>query len=887
MAALATYRRKRDFAATPEPKGKVKKKKGWKFVVQKHAASHLHYDFRLELGGVLKSWAVPKGPSLDPGVKRLAMRVEDHPIDYGSFEGTIPEGQYGGGTVMLWDQGTWEPKGDPEQGLREGKLHFILHGKKLRGEWVLVRRGGQLDRGSKEAWLLFKVRDEEARPGGADILETEPLSVASGRDMDAIASGRKRVWQSSRPKAAKRASEETRIRKSELRRQEGRKSLREILKALPAALDASLPRKIEPQLATLVKEPPQGDEWFSEIKFDGYRMICRADKRDVKLLSRNQLDWTERLPDIVKAVRGMGLQTAIFDGEVVFQKPDGTTSFQDLQNAFREGRQHELLYYVFDLLHLNGKNIAKLPLEERKQLLAVLIGDSKGPLRYSEHMVGSADAFFRQACKMRLEGIICKRRDQPYRPGRSSDWLKVKCSRREEFVIGGYTPPAGARRGFGALLVGYYDRNKHLIYAGRVGTGFNERALAELSKRLKAIERPESPFENLKGRTGVARGVHWVQPKLVAQVRFSEWTRDGIMRHPSFEGLREDKPAQEVVLESPLVLDEVNGARTTAKKARPASAKRSAASKPTQSNGAPMPSDVKLPAGVRLTHPDKVLYPDVGITKAQLAGYYVQIADWILPHLADRPLVLVRCPDGQGGECFYQKHARTGTPESLRRVPIVEKNKTVDYVAVDDLPGLLSLVQIGTLEIHVWGSRIDKIELPDRLVFDLDPDPSVAWSRVIESAQQLRSFFKDLGLAAFLKTSGGKGLHLVLPVQRKLDWDDTRIACQRIAEAIVRADPSRYTANMSKAARPNKIYVDYLRNARGATAVAAYSTRARAGAPVSMPVSWEELPKLRSPDQFTLLDAPARLAGLKTDPWKEMAHTRQSISKALLKKLED
>ncbi|HEY2892888.1 MAG TPA: DNA ligase D, partial [Pirellulales bacterium] len=708
-------------------------------------------------------------------------------------------------------------------------------------------------------------------------------------DMDAIAQG-KRVWKSKRKASPKRASEETQIRKTENTRQQARQSLRAQLKALPKSVEAALPRKVEPQLATLVKEAPEGSDWFSEIKFDGYRMICRIDKRDVKLSSRNQLDWTSRLEPIVKAVRGLGVESAILDGEVVVQQPDGATSFQALQNAFSEGRQGELIYYVFDVLYLNGKSLVKLPLEERKQLLANLLGGPSGILRYSEHVEGNADAFFRQACKHKLEGIVCKRRDRPYRAGRSTDWLKVKCSHREEFVIGGYTPPEGARRGFGALLVGYYDRQHRLQYAGRVGTGYSDRLLVELSRRLKSMEQDESPFANLKGRTGQARGVHWVKPELVAQVEFSEWTRDNSLRHPSFQGLREDKAAKDVVLERAVDVEEVPHATEAASNGKKTSAKR-----PVKQTKKKLPATnsqvidflarVPLPAGVRLTHPDKIIFPEAGLTKAHLAGYYTTIADWILPQLVGRPLVLVRCPEGADGECFYQKHARIGTPAALRRVPIVEKNKTLDYVSVDNLEALLALVQIGALEIHVWGARNDNIELPDRLVFDLDPDPSVGWPRVVESAQQLRIFFEELGLKTFLKTSGGKGLHIMVPIERRLDWDEAKDACQQIAAAIVRADPARYTANMSKAARTNKIYVDYLRNARGATSVGAYSTRARGTAPVSMPISWEELPEIEGPAQFTLATAAERLATLKKDPWKDIGKTRQSLSKTVLKKL--
>lgn len=881
--ALAAYRRKRDFRRTPEPAGKPATTGGWLYVVQKHAASHLHYDFRLQLGDRLLSWAVPKGPSLDPSVKRLAMHVEDHPVAYGSFEGIIPQGEYGGGTVMLWDRGTWTPEGDAEQGYRDGKLHFTLHGEKLKGEWVLVRpspRGGAPV--EKQAWLLFKVRDKYARAGGSDILEQKPLSVLSGRDMEKIAASPQRVWKS-KPATAPAAKKKASTAKSAAAKsttKARRKPKAKLKLDLADAPPGAMPRKVTPQLATLVKDAPTGDQWLSEIKFDGYRMIARLQDHQIKFYSRNQLDWTARLPHLVEALEKLGLRQAVLDGEVVALEANGASSFQALQNAFREKRSDQLVYYLFDVLHLDGKNVGKLPLLKRKQLLEQIVGGQSGPLRYSEHVVGGAPALFREACKLRLEGIICKRSDRPYHPGRSADWLKVKCGHREEFVIGGFTPPAGSRQGFGALLLGYHDAQGKLIYAGRVGTGFSDDLLVELSARLKGGEQKDSPFANLRGKTGVARGVHWVKPRLVAQVEFGEWTRDGHLRHPAFLGLRQDKVAQEVTLERPAPLSAVEPLVARTKTTTKTKTKTAAAPLNTQDTIA------KLPPGTRLTHPDKVLYPDIGLTKADLAAYYAQIADWILPQLADRPLVLVRCPDGQAGESFYQKHAGVGTPDALRRIPIVEKRKTFDYVAVDDLPGLLSLVQISTLEIHVWGSRADKLEMPDRLVFDLDPDSSVSWSRVVESAQQLRSFFESLDLTSFVKTTGGKGLHVVLPIDRRLDWDAAKEFCRSVADAVVQADPERYTANMSKAARPGKIFIDYLRNARGATSVAAYSTRARPGAPVSTPVSWRELPKLESPNHFNVQNIVARLARLKTDPWHDLAGTRQSITKSLIKKLQ-
>jgi bifunctional non-homologous end joining protein LigD len=896
--SLSRYQRKRDFQQTSEPRGGRGRKSGWQYVVQKHAASHLHYDFRLQIGGVLKSWAVPKGPSLDPDVKRLAMHVEDHPLEYGSFEGTIPKGQYGGGTVMLWDQGTWQMDEDPEQAYRQGKLHFTLHGQKLRGEWVLVKRsggsgtrqnGGRYGDGGKEPWFLFKIRDGEARKGDEDgVLEREPNSAASGRTLDEIAAG-KRVWHSNRKNGKPSGEPKHRPNGSVARssrtavRPASPASRKRLLAEIAGAKPAPLPRNFRPQLATLVKQAPSGDEWYNEIKFDGYRMLSQVERREVKFSSRNGLDWTARVPHLVQAVRGLGVGSALFDGEVVALDPDGRSSFQGLQNSFADKRANALVYYVFDLLYLDGVNLTKVNLDERKRLLATIIGDGLGPVRDAGFIVGKGPEFFAEACHRRLEGIICKRRDRPYRSGRGTEWLKVKCSHNEEFVIGGFTPPAGSRVGFGALLLGYYDEGQ-LRYAGRVGTGFSDALLEDLAKRLNQDEQKESPFVDLQGRTGQARGVHWVKPKLVAQVTFGEWTRDGHLRHPSFQGLREDKPAVQVTRERPVPLKAVEQV----------SMSKSAASKPVGKRKAKASANGKglsvapvnnIPASVRLTNPEKLLYADDGITKAQLAGYYASVADWILPHLVDRPLTLVRCPQGYQGKCFYQKHADKGLPDVLGRVTIAEKRQKIQYPVVKNLEGLLSLVQMNTLEIHAWGARVDNVEKPDRLVFDLDPDPSVPWKRVVESAQQMRAFFADLGLESFVKTTGGKGLHLVLPIERRTSWDDAKAISLAIADAVAAADPARYTTNMSKAARGGKIYLDYLRNGRGATAVVAYSTRARQGCPIATPISWEELSGIKSPGEFTIANVPARLAGLKRDPWRELDTTRQALPKSLLKKL--
>ncbi|MGV3482902.1 MAG: DNA ligase D [Planctomycetaceae bacterium] len=900
IMSLLEYQRKRDFRRTPEPKAKVAKGKGWSFVIQKHAASHLHYDFRLELDGVLKSWAVPKGPSLDPKVKRLAMHVEDHPVKYGQFEGIIPEGEYGGGTVMLWDRGTWEPVGDPHEGYRAGRLKFQLHGEKLQGGWMLVRTSRSTS-GKGNEWLLFKECDEMAKAAGSvDIVDDQPLSVASGRDLDQIASDRDNVWGAvqsngaatkAKPPNAKKAvmANKTFVSKraaSSKKAAVKKSSSRSLPKpsALEGAVRGPMPRQVDAKLATLATNAPEGDEWFHEIKFDGYRMLCRIDKGRATFASRNHKSWTKQLQTLADACAKIPVKQAILDGEVVVFKADGTTDFQSLQNAFSEGRVNELVYCVFDLLYCDGIDLQKVALEDRKALLEKLLptASAPGPLRYSEHFVGNGPKVFKQSSKLGLEGIISKRRDRPYSAGRSLDWLKVKHSHREEFVIGGFTDP-GAREGFGALLLGYHNADHEFVYAGKVGTGFSDALLKQLRSQLNALSQQESPFSDLRGKTGDARGAHWVHPQLVAQVSFSEWTRDGHLRHPSFLGLRDDKPAKAVIRDKALEASELKAkSKRTSQVAR---SKTQAVDKTPKFIPSATHKSEGLLAGVRLTSPEKVLFSDGEITKLDLAQYYLSIADWILPHVANRPLSLVRCPEGAEKECFFQKHPGVGTPKTFRLIPVKEKSTTRNYLLVDTADDLVSLAQIGALEIHVWGSKADKLESPDRLIFDLDPDPSVKWPRVVESAHQIRAFLDDLGLRSFVKTTGGKGLHIVIPLQRRHDWDEVKAFSKQVAEIIEQADPQRYTCNMSKAARGGKIFIDYHRNGRSATAIAAYSTRAKAGATVSVPLSWEELtPDIRS-DSFTIQNLPERLRKLKKDPWAEVGDVRQSLTQTIRKRL--
>jgi bifunctional non-homologous end joining protein LigD len=646
---------------------------------------------------------------------------------------------------------------------------------------------------------------------------------------------------------------------------------------------AALPRRIDVKLATLVKEAPEGDQWAHEIKFDGYRMVCRIDGGKAQIFSRNHKDWTNDLPHLAKAAAELPVKQAILDGEVVAFRSDGTTDFQTMQNAFSENRVSELVYYAFDLLYLNGMDLRNVALKERKCLLEKVLPPAaqQTTIRYSEHFAGDGPGFFEKASKMGLEGIICKLCDGTYTAGRSYDWLKVKSSNQEEFVIGGFTDP-GTRGGFGALLLGYHNKKHELVYAGKVGTGYSDAFLASFRQRLDTMTQKESPFADLRRTTGEARGAHWVRPQLVAQVAFTEWTRGGHLRHPSFLGLREDKPASSIVRDRALNTAELPSPVKSSRngiKTKSAALAELPALVSTGANG-----EGTL-AGVRITNPDKVLFGEGDITKLELAQYYLSIAKWILPHVADRPLSLVRCPEGAGKECFFQKHPGVGTPKTIRLVPVKEKNTTRNYLVVDRVEDLVSLAQIGALEIHVWGSRADKLELPDRMIFDLDPDPAVEWEQVVESAHQIRQFLQEGDLESFVKTTGGKGLHIVVPLQRRHEWDEVKAFSKAVAERIEDADPAHYVSNMAKIKRTGKIFIDYLRNGRTATAIAPYSTRSRPRAPVLVPLDWEELtPQIRS-DEFTVRNLGERLARLKRDPWDKIGAIRQSLTSAVRKKL--
>lgn len=825
MSALEEYQRRRDFARTPEPRGAGAGDRGGVFAVQKHAARRLHYDLRLEVGGALKSWAVPRGPSLDPDEKRLAVEVEDHPLEYADFEGTIPKGEYGGGSVLLWDRGEWEPLGDAAGGLRAGKLRFRLGGEKLRGEWLLVRTAG----GDKPRWILRKLADDKSRPGAGDaILRERPESALSGLAIDDIARGQGRVW---RPGDAPDRAQE--------------------LASLPGAREAELPDFVTPQLASLVTEPPKGAGWIHELKLDGYRIQCRVAGGAAALRSRRGHDWTEKLGRIAADAALLSATSALLDGEVVALRPDGTADFQALQNALRaEGRSATLFYYVFDLLHLDGYDLTSVPLTERKRLARrLLVPPPPGAerLRYSDHVVGQGPAFFAQACRLDVEGTVSKRADARYRSGRGRDWVKTKCVTRQEFVVVGYTAPRGSRAGFGALLLAYHDEKGRLAPAGRVGTGFDQDTLGALTRRLRALARPDTPL-GAGAETARERGVTWTEPALVAEVRFSGWTRDGVIRHASFEGLREDAAPRDIVRERP--------------QPTPAPRGKGAGNRPRD---------------VPLTNPDRVYFPDAGVTKRELARHYERVGELMLPHVEDRPLTLLRCPEGTRGECFYQKHLAEGVPRTLGSVVVKERSGAVEtYVTADTVAGLVTLAQLGCLEIHPWGAKASDVHHPDRLIFDLDPGPGVGWASVVGAAFEVRDALDALGLASFVRLTGGKGLHVVAPIAPELTWPEAKALTRAVARLVSDRNPGLYTINPLKDRRRGRIYIDYLRNGFGSTAIASYSTRARANAPVAVPLDWEEL----GPDErpvYTVKTLRRRLERRPRDPWAALIETEQRV----------
>ena len=806
---LAEYRKKRDFSKTSEPKGSTPSQTGNIFVVQKHDATRLHYDFRLEYEGVLKSWAVTRGPSSNPADKRLAVRTEDHPLDYATFEGIIPQGEYGGGTVMLWDFGTWEPIEDPKKGLKSGKLKFRLDGERMKGGWTLVRMAKKPGE-KRENWLLIKERDEAAKD--KDTLTRPVTSVSTGRKMEAIAKGKPSLKNS---------------------KDQGK---------TPA-----LPKYLEPQLATLVDTVPTGEDWLFEMKYDGYRSIAAIAGDKVKLYTRNGHDWTEKFSVLVAPMSVLTKGSALIDGEICAFDGEGKTSFSTLKKHLSEGGP--LTFFAFDLLEQDGKSLTNLPQTERKAALEQLIGKQTrhAPIQLSPDIRGKGEEVFAAVCKAGHEGIIAKKADARYRSGRGANWLKVKCTRRQEFVIGGYSPTDKKARPFSSVLIGVQDNGK-FVYKGRVGS-FSGGTLEELGEALKGIERKTSPFASLPREA--SRDAKFVRPELVVEVDFAEFTADGVVRHGVVKGIRGDKDAAEVVLE--------------------AAGGQAMASHETRDRI----------AGVKLSSPDKVLFEEQGVTKADLAAHYERVAARMLPLVEGRLVSLVRCPQGEGGQCFFQRHDHKGFPAAMKRQEITEKDGgKATYLRLDTLSSLIAGVQMGTLEFHIWGSSGDMLEKPDRLVFDLDPDEGLGFGDVKEASFDIRDRLAELGLKTVPLVTGGKGVHVIAPLTRHAEWPEVKGFARGFARMLAAEAPERYVAQASKAKRKGRIFVDWLRNERGATAIAPYSTRSRQGAPVAVPVSWDELQELEAANQFRITDMEDRLKA--ADPWADAGSWRQSITKKML-----
>jgi len=847
--ALAVYRSKRDFDRSPEPRGRTSGKAGRLYTIQKHAARRLHYDLRLELDGVLKSWAVTRGPSLDPAEKRLAVRTEDHPIPYARFEGRIPEGNYGAGTVLLWDQGDWDPIGDPRAGLRDGKLVFRLHGERLKGQWALVRfhgrTGGKASK--RENWLLIKHRDEAAAPG-REPTAAASTSVLSGRDTASIAAAPDAVWQGGGEAASERPAARARQQAS------GNGMSRK-------AGDGGLPDFVAPQLATLTDALPQGKDWLFEVKFDGYRALTAASGDRVRIYTRNGNDWTDRYPAIARAVAALDLKGALLDGEIVAVDDNGRSDFGALQQALGTGGRG-LSYFLFDLVEHAGTNLRARALNERKERLRDLLSavPRSGPLFYTDHVSGDGREMYRTLCARGFEGVIAKRATGTYRSGRGHSCLKIKCGREQEFVIVGWSA-SSVRRPFASILLAQYEGGR-LHYAGRVGSGFSNADLTALSRQFKTLAQKESPLAAAVPSEILGRA-HWLKPKLVAQIAFAEFTDDGIVRQGRFIGLRQDKPVRAVERERAMPLREVEA----------------------NTDNETGSGDETTIGGVRLTHANKVLYPQQKLTKRDLARYLEAAADRMLPHLADRPLSLLRCPEGRTRQCFFQRHAGAGMPDAIHRVDIPDKDgKSQEYLTIADASGLITAAQLGVLEFHIWGVHIDEVERPDRIVFDLDPDPSVAFPAVRDAALDMRAALDAVGLASFALLTGGKGVHVVVPIVRRQTWPTVKRFAQALAERFAAQVPERYVATMRKARRKGRIFIDYFRNDRSASAIAPYSPRAREGAPVAWPVTWEELAKAPAADTVSLATAMRRLA--EPDPWDGYHRTEQHLTAAALSALD-
>ncbi len=839
--ALDEYNKKRDFDATPEPSGAKKstrKKKAedhaLQFCIQKHDASRLHYDFRIEIEGTLKSWAVPKGPSLDPQVKRLAMEVEDHPIDYATFEGNIPEGHYGAGDVIVWDRGIWKCIGDPVESYKKGKLKFELEGEKLGGLWNLVRTHQE---GKSKPWFLIKHQDSAAKPEVEfDVVKELPDSVLSDRTIIPKKRGKQ-------PKA--KAVEE--VPEPRKRAKSGK---------LTGAKPAPLPDLIKPQLATLVETAPAGD-WRYEIKFDGYRMMARIDNGEVKLFTRNGHDWTSKLPRQAEALASLALESAWLDGEVIAADDEGVPSFQILQNAFESGKSQAIVFYLFDMPYLNGVDLREVPVEERRAALAQVVERSEDDIiRFSEDFGEEASDLLTSVCQMHMEGLIGKRAGSTYVSRRSDNWIKLKCKHRQEFVVVGYSEPKGARTSFGALLLGLHDKDSgELRYSGKVGTGFNERTLRTILEQLKPLEISKPAVVNPPTEAD-ARGVHWLKPELLAEVAYAEITKDGSVRHSVFHGLRNDKPAKEITEETPVPASDVQD-----KKTKPTAKKK------------PVKADPKPTSGkIRITHPDRVIDASSGSTKMQLAEYYVSVADWILPTLHDRPIALVRAPEGIARELFFQKN--------VERLPIpgIETVEGESVMLINNAEALVGAVQMSTIEFHSWNAKAPDLDRPDCFVLDLDPDPALPWKSMVEATTLTLTILDELGLKSFIKTSGGKGIHIVVPLTPKDDWDNVKGFSQKIVQHMAKLIPDRFSAVSGPKNRVGKIFIDYLRNGKGATTINAYAARTREGLPVSVPLFKEEVKEIKGANIWNIHNLHERLGELGEDPWEDYGKIKQTIT---------
>jgi bifunctional non-homologous end joining protein LigD len=853
--ALERYRGKRDFTRTPEPAAGGKTGKGvLSFVIQKHHASHLHYDFRLELDGTLKSWAVPKGPCLDPTVKRMAVHVEDHPISYAAFEGTIPAKQYGAGSVIVWDRGDWVPEGDAagaRKALAAGKLKFELRGEKLHGHWTLVRMRGKGDE-SHEPWLLIKERDGEARAlDDYDVLAEEPASVITGLGVDEVGQPPKKTASKTASKApAKKVGAKRAAPKATAKA------------AAHAAKKVALPAAFQPQLATLAAAPASSpDDWLYELKFDGYRLLVRIDKGEVRCFTRNGHDWTAKLPALAKALAKLPTDAAWLDGEITVDGDNGAPDFQALQNAFDSGATSTIAYWLFDAPFLDGEDLRELPVEQRRARLAKLLGKKPpAPLRLSEAFEASPRDLLASSARIGFEGIVGKRKGSAYVSRRSPDWIKLKNQQRQEFVIGGYTAPKGSRAGFGALLLGVHDEaSGKLRYCGNVGTGFDANRLADIKVRLDKLASDECPFAPRPA--GVK--AQWVKPTLVAEVSFGEWTREDRVRHSVFQGLRADKPARDIRRERAQPAEGADTTDTTE-----------------ATHGAPKNKGATKPMALKISHAERVIDKQSGTTKGQLAAYYDSVATLMLAHLRGRPVSLVRAPEGVGGELFFQKHIQNREIPGVKLLDPALDPGHEPLLQIDTKTGLIGAAQMNVIELHTWNATSRAIGKPDRMTFDLDPGEGVAWPQIQEAAMLVRTLLDEMGLVSFLKTSGGKGLHVVVPVRRQYDWDTVKGFSQAVVVHLAQTIPQRFVAKSGPRNRVGKVFVDYLRNGFGATTVAAWSARSRPGLGVSVPVAWEELPELTSASQWTVANAAERF-DIGNTPWDAMEGSRKGLAAAM------